>query len=212
VFAGTDVIAHVLADGLVESGHGHGGDGLLAEEFPGGRCVGGAQKFALGVAPLIALGAGDIESAGRDQGEQHMGVERHFIFALVVFFEIGGEPVREAGVEIFGALAIIAAADGGAAFAAFVGDHEGEASIAGAGPDRGLAEARVAEEGDVFGIHVFVLLQVVHGAAGAPAPGGDGAPFVGSGPGLPGFEEERADAVLHAAGEIGLNLAIVDGG
>ena len=59
--------------------------------------------------------------------------------------EVGAEPVGEVRVEVFGALAEIAAADGGAAFAGFVGDDDGEAGILRAGPQRGFAQAGMAE-------------------------------------------------------------------
>ena len=76
VFAGADVVADVVADGLVEAGHLHGADAFLAEELPDGRGIGGAEEFALRVAPLIALGAGDVESARSDQARAACGNRR----------------------------------------------------------------------------------------------------------------------------------------
>ena len=70
MFAGADVVADGIAGGLMEGGHFHSADAFFAEQLPDGRGVGGAEEFALRVAPLIALGAGDVESTGSDQGEQ----------------------------------------------------------------------------------------------------------------------------------------------
>ena len=76
-----------------------------------------AEELAARVGPLVAFGAGDIERPRGDQRQQEVGVERHLVFAVVVLLEISAEPVWERSIEVDGALAEVATADGGAAFA-----------------------------------------------------------------------------------------------
>jgi len=45
-----------------------------------------------------------------------------------------------------------------------------------------------------------------------PSPGGDGAPFVGRGFGLAGFEVLRPVAEREAAEEVGVDICVLNGG
>ena len=101
---------------------------------------------------------------------------------------------------------------GGPAAAGVVRDHEGEPLVRGPGPEGRLAQPRMAHHATRRGVDVGVGLEVVHGPAQAPGPGGDRAPLVGRGLGLARAVEQRVDAVLEAVVEVGVDVAVVDRG
>ena len=88
-------------------------------------------------------------------------------------------------------------------------DHQGKAGILRARPKCRLAQAGVAEEGDVLAIHVFVFLQIVHGAAGGPRPGADGAPLTGAGSVCPGLMKSGRMPWGMPPAEIGLDIGVI---
>ena len=59
----------------------------------------------------------------------------------------GAEPVRKACRDASRGFPEVAARDGSPAFARVVRDHDGESLVPGAGPQRGLAQARVSDHG-----------------------------------------------------------------
>jgi len=193
-------LAEVVGEAAIEVAFAGGEHGV---GFHAGGLDGG--EFAFGVGPGVFAGAGDVEEAGSDGVEDPVGIEGEFRFLAAVLLEVGVEPVGETFVEVFGAFALEAAGDGGAAFAAVVGDDHGEAIIEGAGPEGGFADAGVAVDGDAAGIDVGVLGEVIHGAAEAPSPGGDGAPFAGS-----GFAVKGMNAIGVAVVEVGVEVAVID--
>src|SRR5438445_8903253 len=68
----------------------------------------------------------------------------------------------------------------------------------------------MADQCDMIRDDVFVGLQIIHGAAEAPGPGRNAAPFVGSGACLARLVPEGVDAILEAVIEIGIDVAIID--
>ena len=141
----------------------------------------------MGVGPEVGVGADDVDGAGGDEGDEHVLVDGELVFLVIILFEVFAEPVGVGDVGVAGGFAEAAAEEGGAAAAGVVGDDEGEAFILGAGPERGLAEAGLAHDGDAGVVDVIIGLKVVEGAAQAPGPGADGSPLVGGGSGLTGF-------------------------
>lgn len=82
-----------------------------------------------------------------------------------------------------------------------------------AGPQGCFAVAGMAEDGDVTGVHGGDCFEVIHGAAQAPGPCAEGAPFVGLSFGAVGeLESVAADAVAPAFEMVGFDVAIVKGG
>ena len=67
------------------------------------------QKRATRVPPPVLLGGGDIDGAGRNQGDEHVPIDRQIIDALAEGGEIGIEPIREAGGDGFDGFAILTA-------------------------------------------------------------------------------------------------------
>ena len=86
----------------------------------------------------------------------------------------------------------IAARQGGPAASRLNGDHDREPRVLGPGPERRLAQSRMAHEDDLAGVDLGRGLEIVEGPAQAPGPGGDRAPLV-SRRGGPGRVDRRAD-------------------
>src|SRR5215472_12256824 len=80
-----------------------------------------------------------------------------------------------------------------------------------ASPEHGLAEARYSEDSDTFRIDRRIGLEIIHGAAQAPCPGADRAPLVWGWLGFTRLEEHGSHTVGDAAGEVRVDLAVVDG-
>ncbi len=100
----------------------------------------------------------------------------------------------------------------GAALAGVVRDHQRRTAYPGPGPERGLAQPRMAHHADALRVDSRVGFQVVQSPAQPPGPGADGAPFVGIGPRLAGSVEQRVNAVLEPVVEVGVDVSIIGGG
>src|SRR5262245_40919218 len=100
---------------------------------------------------------------------------------------------------MFDRLAVITPAQRRAAFTGTTGDNYGEARIASACPEHGLAKPRHSQDGDALGVNALVGFQIIHRATQSPRPGRDRAPFVRRRLRLSWFEVERAHAVRKAS-------------
>ena len=109
-------------------------------------------------------------------------------------------------------LAEAAAGQGRAAAARVVRDDQGKALVLRPGPQRGLAQARVAHHADARVIDLVVGLKVVQRPAQAPGPGADGAPLVRRGLGLALGVKEGVYAVLEPVVKVGVQVAAIDRG
>ena len=110
--------------------------------MPGGGGMLECGEFVLGVGPEVFGGAGDVEEAGGEEGEEHVLVEGGF--AVVEVFVVVAEPVGEGGVDVgdgFG-VGVFVAVEGGTGAAGLGGDGEGEAFVLGGGPEGGIARLR----------------------------------------------------------------------
>ena len=58
-----------------------------------------AQGLSLWVRPQVLLGAGHIQRPRSNKSEEHVLVDRQFIFPIVEISEVIAEPVWEAGVD-----------------------------------------------------------------------------------------------------------------
>src|SRR5260370_572597 len=76
--------------------------------------------------------------------------------------------------------------------------------------DCGLARARVALERDALGVHRFVGLKIIQGAAGAPGPGAQGTPIVQLA--RLTFVDQPDDSLSQTRAVIRLNAAGVEDG
>ena len=119
------------------------------------------------------------------------------------------ELVRETGLlgQVGDGLAVVAAAHRGAALAGAARHHDLDARLDGARPDRGLAQAGAAGDGHARGIHVGILLEIVHQAADAQRPGADGAPVVvGAGRARRVVQAAQAEfiVILEIRGDVGV--------
>ena len=106
---------------------------------------------------------------------------------------------------------IVSAADGGAPFARAACDHQRKSFVASPGPENRFSKPGYAQDRDALGIHGSIGFQIIHGAAQPPGPRCDRAPLIGSRLALAGLQKQRAHSRLKAAGEIGINIAVVDG-
>ena len=87
-----------------------------------------------------------------------------------------------------------------------------EALILRAGPERGLAEPRVADQRHSLGVDDPLGLQVVERAAQPPRPRADRAPLALGRTRLARLVEQRVHAVLEPVVEVGIEIAVVGRG
>ena len=178
----------------------------------------GAEEFAERIGPAVFRSAGDVKRTRCRQREEVMRVKRQLVFLLGKGLEARGEPMREAAAFVISrdhadGLTEDALIERGAAAPGVIGDHESEALVLRAGPERSLAEARMAVHRGAPGIDGRDLLEDIEHARQAPRPAADGGPVAV----LP-FRvhavgrERRAETVLPALGMIGLEITIIDGG
>ena len=57
------------------------------------------EEFAVRIGMVIFFRAGDVNGAGRGQGDEHVLVDREVTFTAIVLVEVVAEPVGEAGVD-----------------------------------------------------------------------------------------------------------------
>src|SRR4029077_14683225 len=95
-----------------------------------------------------------------------------------IFEEVPGHPVIfGSGSDVFELLAKVAAKDFCATSTGRTDKGDGEPLIGGHGDESGLAVAREALDGDVFGIDGVVGFEIVDSATGAPGPRTEYAPI-----------------------------------
>lgn len=70
--AGADVVADEVAHGVVKGGLMVNAETGVAEECVDGFGVSATQEFTIRIGPLIPFGAGDVNGARRDQGDEHV--------------------------------------------------------------------------------------------------------------------------------------------
>src|SRR5262249_35474552 len=97
---------------------------------------------------------------------------------VVEFLESAVEPVRKIAVDLLDRFANFTATGGSAAATGLVRDRQGDAVIKRGGQERGLAEPRMANDGNALGVDVLVSQKVIDAAMQAPGPGGDGGPVI----------------------------------
>lgn len=93
VNAAADMVPDGVADWLVNLGHGadiQAGAIQEAIHRVGMKC---REEFAMRIGPTIFLGAGHVERAGRNEGEQHVLIHGQLGFASIVLFERAAEPM-----------------------------------------------------------------------------------------------------------------------
>lgn len=208
MFAFADVVADGASDGgffdrrvFLDEQAGHAEDAI---DGVGGE---GAEELAFGVGPGVFESGVDVYRPGGDEGDQHVLIDGDCVLFVVVLFEVAGEPVGEGSIYAGGGFAELAAGEGGAAFAAVVGDDDGEAFVLGASPEGCFADAGMAVEDDFGRVDFLLFFEDVHGAGKTPGPGAEGAPFVC----LRGAGEEGVDAVFEAVVEVGIDVAVIGG-
>ena len=152
--AAADVVADPALHRLVDRGHLVGGQAVAAEQTVDRVGGLGGEEFAAGVAPAVLHRAGDVERARGNERQQQVLVERQIVLGVVIAVEVVAKPVREGFVDMADGFAVAPARQRGAAAAGFVGDDQGEARVAGAGPQRGFAQSRETEYGDIADIGV----------------------------------------------------------
>ena len=110
-------------------------------------------------------GSGRLQQRPRgDERRQHVLVDRQFVLALVEVPEAPAEPVRERGVDAGDGLADPTPGEGRPSAPGVVRDHQREAFVGGAGPQRRLAEARV----NVFlAVQWLVVVELAQRCVGA---------------------------------------------
>ncbi len=158
--------------------------------------VDAGEEFAFGVSPGIFAGTGNVERAGGDQCQQHVLIDWHFVFLVVVLFVILAKPVRETIVDRLDGFANFAAGKCRASAARIVGDDQRKALIFGTSPQCGFAQSRMTDHSHTVGVNPGVAFKIVHCPAQAPGPGSHGSPFIGSGAILPTLIEEWLNAIL----------------
>ena len=176
-----------------------------------GSGVDAGEELASRVGPEVFGGAGDVDRAGGCQGNEHVLIDRQLLLAAVVASKPVAEPVREPRVDEGDVFAVAAPRQGRPAAPGVVADGHGEALVAGAGPQGGLAEAGVPHHRHPVRVDVGIGFQVVADAAQAPCPGADRAPVPGGGTGLPVKGMERVHPVPVAVVEIRVEVAAVSG-
>src|SRR5690349_5203314 len=108
-------------------------------------------------------------------------------------------------------LAVVATGQGCASLARATRDDKRDARVVRARPENSFAEARDSSDGDSAGVNGGVSLQVVHEAADAPGPGGNGAPLIRGGRSLARCERELAREVdIRLAFNVSLDRVVKD--
>ena len=177
---------------------------------------------AMGIDPGVVRLALRRHAGARADEQRARGAERDHIVGIDVEIvrgaRIGGilhvaahHPVEGVGIgDVLGGLAEAAAIRCGAALAGGRDEPGGETFVIRHRHQRGLAVARMAEDGDAGSIHVAVGFQVIQHPAGAPGPGAKRPP-VGERTGLAPVGEAD-DAGGEAGAIVGLHAGrVVDG-
>jgi hypothetical protein len=143
--ARADVVADPSLDRLIHRGHLARGQAVGSQEPVDRVGTEGGQELALRVGPAVLDRARDVERPRGDEGQQLVLIDRQLGLAVRETSEVGAEPVREALRYRGHRLAVDPLAERRAAAARLVGDHHREARILGPGPERRLAQPRVAQ-------------------------------------------------------------------
>ncbi len=216
VFSGANVVGDVVldrgVDGLIGLGQSGGGEALMAEEGVDAADIDCGEELCVGIGPEVVLGAGDVERARSDEGQEEVAVDGDLGFVSDPLGVVLTEPVREGVLKVCDVLAVATAVDGLASFSGLGGEDDGEAGVLGGGPVGGFAEAGVSGDCDAFGVYLFVSLEIVESSAESPGPGAECSPVVGCGCGLACGVEEGPDAELDGVGKVWIDVTAVDGG
>src|SRR5215813_3785187 len=100
-----------------------------------------SKELAFRIRPLIRSAASDENGTRRVERDQHVRVNRHVVPTANVFLQVAGELPCKILCHIIYGLAPVAAGQGGTQFTGTSGEHGRNASVFGAGPQDGLAEA-----------------------------------------------------------------------
>lgn len=122
VFAGAEVVADGFADGVIGGWPVFGAEGGAVEEFIDRFGVDGAEEFAFGVGQFVFGGAGDVERAGGDEGEERVLIEWEVVRAIDVVAEFVAVAPGGVGDGVGDVLAEVASGQGRAAFTTIIRD------------------------------------------------------------------------------------------
>ena len=113
VFSGSDVVADVAGEnGLVGSGHFHGGESFETEEIVDRFGVGSGEEFAFGIGPVVFGRAGNVNRPGGDERDELVLVDWKVLFFLVESVVVSTEPMGERFINACDAFAVLATGDG----------------------------------------------------------------------------------------------------
>jgi hypothetical protein len=106
--AGSNVIANVVLNRLVNGGHCRYAQPFPAEERIDPPCVHRAQELSFRVGTPIVLRARDIERTRSDQRQQFVAIDRQILRMTGVLFVVRTKPVREGRIQMIGGFTIAA--------------------------------------------------------------------------------------------------------
>src|SRR5690606_281725 len=139
-------------------------DSRAPEERVDGARREAGEQLSFRIGPEILLGARDVYGARREQRQERVLVERERVLTIRVGVEVLAEPVWEARRDVRDPFAEATARELRARASGAACDGEREAFVASGGPERGLAETRMADHRDARRVDFRKLLERVEDA------------------------------------------------
>src|SRR5690606_5382315 len=142
------------------------------------KCVDGfsidsAEKFAFRICPKIFCCACNIARPWRNQGQQHVLVEREIIHSPCERLVYTAKPMRKCSGYLLQAFSLLIPCQGGTSFARFVRNDHGKSFIGSASPKCCLSQSRMTQYGNFRCIYITIGYKVIQGALKSPCPGGN---------------------------------------
>ena len=210
MFSRAVVIADGRSDRRVEARHGVHPEPFFSIERVDRLGSLRAQKLPARVAPRVAVGAGDVEGARRDEGEQLVLVHGQLGFTIIVTPEVFREPVRELVVNDRHRFAVDSLAQRRSPATALHGHKHRESLVLRRCPQSGFTEPGKSMHRHAPSIELGVRRQVVHRATEPPRPRPHRAPRI-TGPLLSATRrKECGDILAQTIDPVGTEIVTPD--